>query len=412
MVNSLGSLRDDFPLLKEKIRGKSLVYLDSGATTQKPQAVIDAVSHYYCCDNANVHRGIYTISERTTAIYENTRKKIAAFINAAHSHEIIFTRGATESINLVASSFGALQVRWGNEVIISEMEHHSNIVPWQLLCERVGAKLKIIPVNDDGTLNLDEYQSLLTERTKIVGLIHVSNVLGTVNAVNKMIHLAHQKNIPVLLDGAQAIPHMMVDVQDLDCDFYVFSGHKLYGPTGIGILYGKTKWLDKMPPYQVGGDMVRRVTFEKTEYNLLPHKFEAGTPNIAGVIGLGAAIDYLMTIGFEKIDTHEKALLNYATEKLQKISGLKIIGNAPNKSSVISFIMQQAHPHDIATILDNKGISIRAGHHCAMPLMKRFNLSATARITLGLYNTLDDIDRLVDGLIQVNQIFNNHFLVD
>ena len=406
MANSFGSLRNDFPLLKERIRGKSLVYLDSGATAQKPQAVIDAVSHYYCYDNANVHRGIYAISERTTAIYENTRKKIKAFINAAHSHEIIFTRGTTESINLVAASFGTLQVRLGNEVIISAMEHHSNIVPWQLLCERVGAKLKIIPVRDDGTLNLDEYQSLLTERTRIVGLIHISNVLGTVNAVKKMIHLAHQKNIPVLLDGAQAIPHMMIDVQDLDCDFYVFSGHKLYGPTGIGVLYGKTKWLDKMPPYQVGGDMIRQVTFEKTEYDLLPHKFEAGTPNIAGVIGLGAAIDYLVAIGFEEIDIHEKSLLNYATEKLQKISGLKIIGNAPNKASVISFIMKQAHPHDIATILDNKGIAIRAGHHCAMPLMERFNLSATARVTLGLYNTLEDIDRLVDGLIQVNKIFN------
>ncbi|MFV9988860.1 MAG: cysteine desulfurase [Coxiella endosymbiont of Dermacentor nuttalli] len=412
MTNSFSSLRDDFPLLKERIWGESLVYLDSGTTAQKPQAVIDAVNRYYCHDNANVHRGIYTISERATTAYENTRKKVKAFINAAHLHEIIFTRGATESINLVAASFGTLQVQFGNEVLISAMEHHSNIVPWQLLCERVGAKLKIIPVHDDGTLNLDEYQGLLTTHTKIVGLIHVSNVLGTVNAVKKMIHLAHQKNIPVLLDGAQAIPHIAIDVQELDCDFYVFSGHKLYGPTGIGVLYGKTKWLEKMPPYQGGGNMIRQVTFEKTEYNSLPHKFEAGTPNIAGVVGLGAAIDYLMAIGFEKMNIHEKALLNYATEKLQKISGLKIIGNSPHKIGVISFIMKQAHPHDIATILDSKGIAIRAGHHCAMPLMKRFNLPATARITLGVYNTFNDIDRLVDGLIQVNQIFNERFLAD
>ncbi|MFW0074637.1 MAG: cysteine desulfurase [Coxiella endosymbiont of Dermacentor silvarum] len=412
MTNSFSSLRDDFPLLKERIWGESLVYLDSGTTAQKPQAVIDAVNRYYCHDNANVHRGIYTISERATTAYENTRKKVKAFINAAHLHEIIFTRGATESINLVAASFGTLQVQFGNEVLISAMEHHSNIVPWQLLCERVGAKLKIIPVHDDGTLNLDEYQGLLTTHTKIIGLIHVSNVLGTVNAVKKMIHLAHQKNIPVLLDGAQAIPHIAIDVQELDCDFYVFSGHKLYGPTGIGVLYGKTKWLEKMPPYQGGGNMIRQVTFEKTEYNSLPHKFEAGTPNIAGVVGLGAAIDYLMAIGFEKMNIHEKALLNYATEKLQKISGLKIIGNSPHKIGVISFIMKQAHPHDIATILDSKGIAIRAGHHCAMPLMKRFNLPATARITLGVYNTFNDIDRLVDGLIQVNQIFNERFLAD
>lgn len=412
MTSSLSSLRDDFPLFKQKICGKSLVYLDSGATAQKPQAVIDAVGRYYSHENANVHRGIYTISERATAAYENTRKKIKAFINTAHTHEIIFTRGTTESINLVAASFGALQVQRGNEVVISAMEHHSNIVPWQLLCERVGAKLKIIPVNDDGILDLSEYQKLLTECTKIVGLIHVSNVLGTINPVKQMIDLAHQKNIPVLLDGAQAISHMIVDVQDLDCDFYAFSAHKLYGPTGIGVLYGKTKWLEKMPPYQVGGDMIRRVTFEKTEYNALPYKFEAGTPHMAGVIGLGTAIDYLMAIGFEKINIYEKALLNYATEKLQKISGLKIIGNAPNKVGVISFIMERAHPHDIATILDSEGIAIRAGHHCAMPLMERFKLPATARITFGLYNTFDDIDRLVDGLVQVNQIFNQEPLVD
>ncbi|QHG92529.1 cysteine desulfurase [Coxiella endosymbiont of Amblyomma sculptum] len=405
MIGTFPSLREDFPILKERIRGKSLVYLDSGATTQKPQVVIDSISRYYCHNNANVHRGIHTISERATDSYESTRRKIKSFINAAHSHEIIFTRGTTESINLVAASFGELQIQQDDEIVVSEMEHHSNIVPWQLLCKRVGAKLKIIPVNSDGTLNLYKCQNLLTERTRIVGIIHVSNVLGILNAVKKIICLAHQKNIPVLLDGAQAIPHIRVDVQDLDCDFYVFSGHKLYGPTGIGILYGKTKWLEKMPPYQGGGDMIRQVTFEKTEYNLLPYKFEAGTPNIAGVVGLGAAVDYLVEIGLEKIEVYERALLDYATEKLQKIRGLKIIGSLISKIGIISFIMKQIHPHDIATILDNEGIAIRSGHHCAMPLMERFQLPATARITLALYNTFEDIDRLIDGLIRVTQIF-------
>ncbi|AJC50527.1 cysteine desulfurase [Coxiella endosymbiont of Amblyomma americanum] len=407
MISTLNSLRDDFPILKEKILGKPLVYLDSGATTQKPQAVISAISHYYHHDNANVHRGIYTISERATVAYESARRKVKMFINAAHLHEIIFTHGTTESINLIATSFGKLQIQQGDEIVISEMEHHSNIVPWQLLCERVGAKLKIIPVNDDGTLNLYEYQGLLTERTKIVGIIHASNVLGTINAVKKIICLAHQKNIPVLLDGAQAIAHMVIDVQDLDCDFYVFSGHKLYGPTGIGVLYGKRKWLEKMPPYQGGGNMIRQVTFEKTEYSPLPHKFEAGTPNIAGVIGLGAAIDYLSEIGFERIDTYEQALLDYATKKLWRIHGLKIIGDAQKKIGIISFVIEKIHPHDIATILDNEGIAIRSGHHCAMPLMERFKLPATARITLALYNTFNDIDRLTDGLTKVNQIFKN-----
>lgn len=406
MLDSLNSLSDDFPLLKERVFGKSLVYLDSGATAQKPQRVIDAIYHYYSHDNANVHRGLYTISERATTAYENTRKKVKEFINAAHAHEIIFTRGTTESINLVASSFGSLKVQQGDEVVVSEMEHHSNIVPWQLLCERVGATLKVIPVTDDGLLNLGEYRNLLTKRTKIVGLIHVSNVLGTVNPAKEMISLAHSKNIPVLLDGAQAIPHMVVDVQDLDCDFYTFSGHKLYGPTGIGILYGKTDLLEQMPPYQGGGDMIRRVSFEKTDYNVLPHKFEAGTPHMAGVIGLGAAIDYLTAIGFEKIEAHEKSLLSYATQKLQKIDGLKIIGNASNKIGVISFIMEHAHPHDIATVLDHEGIAIRAGHHCAMPLMERFNLSATARITFGIYNTSHDINRLINGLVRINKIFS------
>lgn len=399
------NVRDDFPLLRQTIHGKPLVYLDSGATTQKPQTVIDAISHYYCQDNANVHRGIYTLSDRATSVYEQSRWKIKTFINAANSCEIIFTRGTTDSINLVAASFGALQIKSGDEMLISTMEHHSNIVPWQLLCERVNAKLKVIPIDDNGVLDLEVYQRLLTKRTKLVGLVHVSNVLGTVNPVKQIIHLAHENGTPVLLDGAQAISHYEVDVQDLDCDFYVFSGHKLYGPTGIGILYGKLKWLEAMPPYQGGGDMISRVSFEKTDYNVLPYKFEAGTPNMSGVIGLGAAVDYLTRIGFEKIKAYEKVLMQYATEQLQKVPELSIIGNAPQKVSAISFIMAQAHPHDVATILDNEGIAIRAGHHCAMPLMERFNLPATARVTVGIYNTIHDVDRLLEGLHQVIELF-------
>ena len=399
------NIRDDFPLLKQTIHGKPLVYLDSGATTQKPQTVIDAISRYYCQDNANVHRGIYTLSDRATRVYEQSREKIKTFINAADSCEIIFTRGATDSINLVAASFGALQIKSDDEMLISTMEHHSNIVPWQLLCERVNAKLKVIPIDDNGILDLEVYQRLLTKRTKLVGLVHVSHVLGTVNPVKQIIQLAHENGTPVLLDGAQAISHHEVDVQDLDCDFYVFSGHKLYGPTGIGVLYGKLKWLEAMPPYQGGGDMISRVSFEKTDYNVLPYKFEAGTPNISGVIGLGVAVDYLTRIGFEKIKTYENSLMQYATEQLQKVPELSIIGNAPKKVSAISFIMTQAHPHDIATILDNEGISIRAGHHCAMPLMERFNLPATARVTMGIYNTFHDVDCLLKGLYQVIELF-------
>lgn len=399
------NIRDDFPLLKQTIHGKPLVYLDSGATTQKPQTVIDAVSRYYCQDNANVHRGIYTLSDRATRVYEQSREKIKTFINASDSCEIIFTRGATDSINLVAASFGALQIKSGDEILISTMEHHSNIVPWQLLCERVNAKLKVIPIDDNGILDLEVYQKLLTKCTKLVGLVHVSHVLGTVNPVKQIIQLAHEHGTPVLLDGAQAISHHEVDVQDLDCDFYVFSGHKLYGPTGIGVLYGKLKWLEAMPPYQGGGDMISRVSFEKTDYNVLPYKFEAGTPNISGVIGLGAAVDYLTRIGFEKIKTYENSLMQYATEQLQKVPELSIIGNSPKKVSAISFIMTQAHPHDIATILDNEGIAIRAGHHCAMPLMERFNLPATVRVTVGIYNTLHDVDCLLKGLYQVIELF-------
>ncbi|QTS83853.1 cysteine desulfurase [Coxiella endosymbiont of Amblyomma nuttalli] len=402
---NLLAVRNDFPLFKQRVRGKPFIYLDTGATAQKPQSVLDTILRYYICDNANVHRGIYALSERATVAYENARKKVKNFINAKYSHEIIFTRSTTESINLIAASFGWLQIKRGDEILISAMEHHSNIVPWQILCERVGAKLKIIPVKDDGTLDLDMYQRLLTKQTRIVGLIHVSNVLGTINPVKKIIQLAHQKEIPILLDGAQAAPHMIVDVQDLGCDFYAFSSHKLYGPTGVGVLYGQSKWLEMMPPYQYGGQMIKHVSFKKTEYNVLPYKFEAGTPNVAGVIGMAAAVDYLTAIGLEKVQAHEEALLYYATKQLLKISGLKIIGDASHKTGVISFVMEQAHPHDIATILDSEGIAVRAGHHCAMPLMERFNLPATTRITFGVYNTFDDVNQLIEGLHQVIKIF-------
>lgn len=404
-VFDVEAIRADFPLLSQKAHGKSLVYLDSGATAQKPQVVIDVVSRYYCHDNANVHRGLYVLSERATAAYEMARQTVKEFIHAKHAHEIIFTRGATEAINLVAASFGHLKVKAGDEILISEIEHHSNIVPWQLLCERTGATLKIIPANDDGSLDLEQYESLLTKRTRLVGVVHVSNVLGTVNPVKKMIEMAHRQDIPVLIDGAQAVPHLRVDVQDLDCDFYVFSSHKLYGPTGVGVLYGKSDWLNAMPPYQGGGDMISRVSFLKTEYNVLPHKFEAGTPNMAGVIGLGAAIDYVSHIGLDRIAAHEMALTQYATQALQQIPGLRIIGTTPDKAAVISFVMDQIHPHDIGTILDTEGVAIRAGHHCAMPLMARYNVPATARVTFGVYNHQQDVDRLIEGLQKVINLF-------
>lgn len=398
-------IREDFPLLKQKTTGLPLVYLDSGATAQKPQTVLDVVDYYYEHDNANVHRGVYALSERATKSYEGVREKVKNLINAEHLHEIIFTSGTTDSINLVAFTYGVLKIKAGDEIIISAMEHHSNIVPWQLLCERTGATLKVIPVNDDGSLNLEDYKSLISEKTRLVSLVHVSNVLGTINPVKEIIEIAHQHDIPVLLDGAQAVPHLRIDVQDLDCDFYAFSSHKLYGPTGAGVLYGKTKWLEQMPPYQGGGEMISRVSFSKTEYNTLPHKFEAGTPNMAGVIGMGAAIDYVNQVGLEKIAAHESALTSYATELLEQIPGLRIIGNAPHKASVISFVMEQAHPHDIGTILDHENIAIRAGHHCAMPLVERFNVPATARVSFGMYNNQQEVDRLVAALYKVIEIF-------
>jgi cysteine desulfurase/selenocysteine lyase len=398
-------LRQDFPLLQTKMRGKPLTYLDSAATSQKPQCVIDAISQYYTHDNANIHRGVYELSERATQHYENARVTIQHFIHAKHAHEIIFVRGCTEAINLVAQSYGRSSFKANDEIIISGLEHHSNIVPWQLLCEQVGAILKVIPINDAGEVDLECYQQLFSDKTKLVAFSHTSNALGTILPAKHMIDIAHAHQVPVLLDGAQAVPHMPVDVVDLDCDFYVFSAHKAYAPTGVGVLYAKSALLEKMPPYQGGGDMIESVSFEKTTYNKLPYKFEAGTPNIAGVIGFGVAIDYLTTIGMQQIASHEQTLLTYATQQLLAIDGLRIIGTAKHKVGVISFVLDGIHPHDIATILDDKGIAIRAGHHCAMPLMHRFKVPATARASFGLYNSFADIDRLIQGIDEVKKVF-------
>ncbi|MGH8547323.1 MAG: SufS family cysteine desulfurase [Methylococcales bacterium] len=398
-------VRADFPILSETVRGKPLVYLDNAATTQKPRVVIDAISNLYEHDFANIHRGVHTLSERSTAAYEGTRTKIQKFINAASEKEIIFVRGTTEAINLVAQSYGTAKFGPGDEILITAMEHHSNIVPWQMLCERTGAVLKVAPINLKGELLVDEFKALLSGRTRLVSVSHMSNALGTINPVEELIALAHRRAIPVLLDGAQAIPHMRVDVRKLDCDFYAFSGHKLYGPTGIGVLYGKTELLEAMPPYQGGGDMIRRVSFEKTEYNGLPYKFEAGTPSIADTVGLGAALDYLDKIGLEAIAEHEQRLLEYATEKAQGIAGLRLVGTAANKGAILSFLLEKVHPHDIGTVLDHFGIAIRAGHHCAMPLMDFFQVPATARASFALYNTFEEIDVLMNGLKEVIEVF-------
>lgn len=398
--------KSDFPIFQQKIHGQPLIYLDSASSTQKPQVVIDSIQNFYAHDNANIHRGVHTLSERATQAYELARQSVQRFLHAKDQREIIFTRGATESINLVASSFGHLFIKEGDEILISEMEHHSNIVPWQIVCEQTGAKIKVIPLYDDGSLNIEAYARLLNSRTRLVALMHVSNVLGTVNPVKQMIHLAHQQQIPVLLDGAQSAAHLKIDVQDLDCDFYAFSSHKLYGPTGFGVLYGKSKWLEKMPPYQGGGAMIKRVSFAKTDYADFPNKFEAGTPHISGAIGLQAAIEYIEKIGFPALIQHEQQLTHYTTLQLQKIPGLRIIGTTPEKIGVFSFTMPQAHPHDIATILDSDGIAVRAGHHCAMPLMERFAVPATTRISLGIYNTEQDIDCTVNSLRKVIDIFS------
>jgi cysteine desulfurase/selenocysteine lyase len=398
-------IREDFPILKQQVHGKPLVYLDNAATAQKPQAVIDSLVRYYSSDNANIHRGVHTLSERATEAYERARASVRNFLNAADASEIIFVRGATEAINLVAQTYGRTHVEEGDEVIISAMEHHSNIVPWQILCEQQRAILRVIPINDDGELLLDEFEKMVSPKTKLISIAYVSNALGTINPVWEIVALAHRWNIPVLVDGAQASPHVEVDVRNLGCDFYVFSGHKVYGPTGIGVLYGKAELLDKMPPYQAGGDMIASVTFEETLYNRLPYKFEAGTPNIAGAIGLGTAIEYVKAIGLRNIAAHEHALLAYATPALASIPGIRFIGTAKDKAAVLSFVLDGIHPHDIGTVLDQDGIAIRTGHHCAQPLMKRFGIPATARASFGVYNTTEEIDALVAGIHKAREVF-------
>jgi len=390
--------------LRQLVNGKPLVYFDNAATSQKPQAVIDAMVRYYESVNSTIHRGVHYLSERATQAYEEVRVKVRDYVHAADQREIIFVRGATEAINLVAHSFGRRYVRAGDEILISAMEHHSNIVPWQILCEELGAKLIVIPMNDRGELIFEEFERLLTEKTRIVAVTHVSNALGTINPVKSMIARAHARGIPVLVDGAQAVPHMRVDVQDLDCDFYAFSAHKMFGPTGVGVLYGKSKWLEEMPPYQGGGDMIRSVTFEKTTYNDVPYKFEAGTPNIGGGIGLGAAIDYLHEIDLDAIRRFEDELLDYATAKLLAIPGVKIIGTARKKAGVLSFTMEGIHPHDIGTILDVEGIAIRTGHHCAQPVMKFFGVPATARASFAFYNTKEEVDAFIRALYKVIEV--------
>lgn len=405
MMYDVEKIRADFPILSEEIRGQSLVFLDSAASAQKPRQVIDRVSDVYETSYANVHRGLHYLSEHATAAYEGAREKIRAFINADDVREVIYTKGATDAINLVAGSWGRQNLQAGDEIIISYAEHHSNIVPWQLLCEEKGAVLKVIPVDDEGALHLDDFTALLSERTKIVAVTHVSNVLGTVLPIKEMARLAHQQGAVIMIDGCQGITHITIDVQDLDCDFYAFSGHKLYGPSGIGVLYGKAHLLEAMPPYQSGGDMIERVTFAKTTWAELPHKFEAGTPPIAQAIGLGAAIDYVRSIGIAAIAAHEQDLLNYTTQKLSAVDGVRLIGTAAGKVSVISFVMDCAHPHDIATIVDQTGVAIRAGHHCAQPLIDRFEIPSAARASFGMYNTRDDADRLVASLEKVKEIF-------
>ena len=399
-------IREDFPLLKQTVNGKPLVYLDNAATSQKPQSVIDALVRYYTTVNSNVHRGVHTLSQLATDDYEAARSKARKFINAAEDHELIYVRGTTEGINLVAQTFGRQNIGQGDEIIISCLEHHSNIVPWQILCEEKGAQLKIAPINDSGELLIDEYEKLLSPRTKLVSIVHQSNALGTINPMETIIEMAHNRGVPVLVDGAQSAPHMAIDVQQMGCDFFVFSAHKLFGPTGIGILYGKSEYLNAMPPYQAGGEMIRSVSFEKTTYNVLPHKFEAGTPNIAGAIGLGAAIDYLNDLGMEKINSYEKELLDYGTDCLSRIDGLQIIGTAKEKGGILSFVLGDIHPHDIGTILDTEGIAIRTGHHCAQPVMQRFGIPATARASLAFYNTKAEIDSLVEGIDRVLEVFS------
>jgi cysteine desulfurase/selenocysteine lyase len=398
-------VRRDFPILRHRVRGRALVYLDNAATSQKPQVVIDAIRQYYERDNANIHRGVHFLSEHATEEYEATRRTVQAFLNAADASEIIFVRGATEGINLVAQTYGRTNVHAGDEVLITAMEHHSNIVPWQILCDEKGARLRVAPISDSGELLLEDFEKLLGPRTKIAAVTQISNALGTINPVERIIEMAHRRNVPVLVDGAQAVPHLKVDVQALDCDFYVFSGHKVYGPTGIGVLYGKSALLDAMPPYQGGGDMISSVTFEKTIYNKLPYKFEAGTPHVAGAIGMGAAIEYVNGLGMDNIAAHEHELLTYATNTVSAIPGIRLIGTAREKAGVLSFLLDSIHPHDIGTILDQDGIAIRTGHHCAQPVMQRFGIAATARASFALYNTREEVDALAEGMQKVREVF-------
>ncbi|MCB9639942.1 MAG: cysteine desulfurase [Myxococcales bacterium] len=399
-------IRKDFPILQEKVHGKPLVYLDSGASAQKPQVMIDALVNFYQHDYANIHRGVHVLSERATRAYEDARGVVQRFLNAKEEREIVFVRGTTEAINLVASTYGRDNIKEGDEIIVSAMEHHANIVPWQMLCEQVGAKLRVIPMDDRGVLDMDAYRSMLGPRTKMVAVVHLSNALGTLNPVEEMIELAHQHDVPVLLDGAQSAPHIKVDVQALDCDFFTLSGHKLYGPTGIGVLYGKAALLEKMSPYQGGGDMIEDVTFEKTTFAEIPSRFEAGTPHIAGAVGLAAAIKYVEGIGMEKIHAYTHALMEYGAQRLLEVPGLRLIGTAPNKTSILAFSVQDIHPHDLGTILDQEGVAIRTGHHCAQPVMQHFGVSATARASLSFYNTREEIDTLVAALQKAVRIFS------
>jgi cysteine desulfurase/selenocysteine lyase len=398
-------VREDFPILRQQIRGRPLVYLDNAATSQKPQVVIDAVSRFYAQENANIHRGVHYLSERATTAYDEARQKTARFLNAKYPHEVVFTRGTTDSINLVAQSYGRSFLQAGDEILITGMEHHSNIVPWQLVCEQTGAVLRAAPLSESGELNLDAFEALLNERTRIVAVVQLSNAIGTVNPIKRLVGLAHGRNVPVLVDGAQSAPHLPVDVQDLDCDFFAFSGHKLFGPTGVGVLYGKEALLERMPPYQGGGGMIDSVTLEHSTWAPLPAKFEAGTPMVAQVIGLGAAIDYVSQVGLTVVAAWEQELLSYATELVSKVEGLRVIGTARDKASVLSFVLEGVHPHDVGTILDDAGIAIRAGHHCAQPVMRHFNVPATARASFAFYNTKSEAEALAESLVRVREMF-------
>ncbi|PYS49729.1 MAG: cysteine desulfurase CsdA [Acidobacteria bacterium] len=401
----VSAIRRDFLALQQAVHGKPLIYLDNAATTQKPKAVIEALNRFYSTDCSNVHRGVHELSERATRAYEGARLMVKRFINARSEHEIVFVRGTTEAINLVASSYARSRMKAGDEILISALEHHSNIVPWQLLSEQIGTRLVVAPINDAGELVLEEFERLLGPKTALVAVAHVSNALGTVIPVREIVRLAHARGVPVLIDGAQAAPHLAVDVRELDCDFYAFSGHKVFGPTGIGVLWGRAELLERMPPYQGGGDMIRTVTFEKTTYNDLPYKFEAGTPHIAGAIGLGAALEYVSEVGIARVTTYEQELLAYATEVLRAIPGLRLIGTASEKAAVLSFVLDGIHPHDAGTVLDRFGIAVRTGHHCAQPVMARFDVPATTRASLAFYNTKEEIDTLASGIRRVQELF-------